>query len=166
MLYYYDSKKINVNMVDINRRNELNEAIELMHFAFRKLTEKPDELLGKRDMHRLHHRLLYFIARNEGLSVGDLQMILSISKQAMHRPLKKLVEKGLVESMPCSHDARVRKLSLTRTGNALETRLSRMQRNQFRKAFKNVSDEDEYAWRRVMQQLQGVRPAVAQPEEC
>jgi len=147
-------------MVDIKRRNELNEAIELMHFVFRKLVEKPDELLAERGMQRMHHRLLYFIARNEGLSVGELQCILDISKQAMHRPLKQLIEKGLVESIASGEDARVRNLSLTRNGQALETRLSRMQRNQFRKAFKKISVEDEDAWRRVMECLIGQRPTV------
>lgn len=137
-----------------------------MHFAFRKLIEKPDELLAERGMQRMHHRLLYFVARNEGLSVGDLQAVLNISKQAMHRPLKQLLEKGLVESTPCDNDARVRKLSLTRNGRALETRLSRMQRNQFRKALRQISSEDEDAWRRVMEKLQGSRPTVPEPEDC
>jgi len=140
-------------MVDIKRREELNEALELMHFGFRKLIEKPDQLLAERGMHRMHHRLLYFIARNEGLCVSDLQAILKISKQALHRPLSALIEKELVESVSSVKDARVRKLSLTRKGKALETRLSRMQRNQFRKVFKRCTPETEAAWREVMRYL-------------
>lgn len=140
-------------MVDIKRRQELNEALELMHFGFRKLIEKPDQLLAERGMHRMHHRLLYFIARNEGLCVSDLQAILKISKQALHRPLSMLIKKGLVESMASKDDARVRKLSLTRNGKALEIRLSRMQRNQFRKVFSYNSTASETAWREVMRSL-------------
>lgn len=140
-------------MVDIKRRQELNEALELMHFGFRKLIEKPDQLLADRGMHRMHHRLLYFIARNEGLCVSDLQAILKISKQALHRPLSMLIKKGLVESTACKDDARVRKLSLTRNGKALEIRLSRMQRNQFRKVFNHISPASETGWREVMRSL-------------
>lgn len=140
-------------MVDIKRRQELNEALELMHFGFRKLIEKPDRLLAQRGMHRMHHRLLYFIARNEGLCVSDLQAILKISKQALHRPLSTLIKKGLVDSTPSTEDARVRNLTLTRKGKALEIRLSRMQRNQFRKVFRNHTPEAERAWREVMRML-------------
>lgn len=140
-------------MVDIKRRKELNDALELMHFCFRKLIEKPDQLLAERGMHRMHHRLLYFIARHEGLSVSELQAILKISKQALHRPLSTLMSKDMVESAACIEDARVRKLSLTRKGKALEVRLSRMQRNQFRKVFKHISPESELAWREVMHLL-------------
>ncbi len=140
-------------MVDIKRREELNEALELMHFGFRKLIEKPDQLLAERGMHRMHHRLLYFIARNEGLCVSDLQKVLKISKQALHRPLSTLISKEYVHSMACEEDARVRKLTLTRNGKALEVRLSRMQRSQFRKVFAQASPEMEAAWRSIMRTL-------------
>lgn len=137
-------------MVDLKRRQQLNEALELMHFGFRKMIEKPDQLLASRGMGRMHHRLLYFIGRNEGLSVSDLNEVLKISKQALHRPLQQLVTRELVSSEPDSNDKRIRRLTLTRKGRALENRLSRMQRNQFRRVFAQVSTSDERAWRKVM----------------
>ncbi len=152
-------------MVDIKRRQELNEALELMHFGFRKLIEKPDQLLAERGMHRMHHRLLYFIARNEGLCVSDLQATLMISKQALHRPLSTLIKKGLVQSEACTEDARMRKLSLTRNGKALEVRLSRMQRNQFRKAFEHSSPGAESGWREVMSTLIGADSTSGLPQD-
>lgn len=140
-------------MVDVKRRQQLNEALELMHFGFRKLIEKPDQLLAKRGMGRMHHRLLYFIGRNEGLSVTELTEILQISKQALHRPLTQLVSRELVSSQADTRDGRIRRLTLTRKGRALEIRLSRMQRNQFRRVFALVSKREERAWREVMRLL-------------
>ncbi|MDA3934915.1 MAG: MarR family transcriptional regulator [Gammaproteobacteria bacterium] len=137
-------------MVDLKRRQQLNEALELMHFGFRKMIEKPDQLLASRGMGRMHHRLLYFIGRNEGLSVSELNEVLKISKQALHRPLQQLVNRELVSSEPDTNDKRIRRLTLTRKGRALENRLSRMQRNQFRRVFAQVSTSDERAWREVM----------------
>ncbi len=137
-------------MVDLKRRQQLNEALELMHFGFRKMIEKPDQLLASRGMGRMHHRLLYFIGRNEGLSVSELNEVLKISKQALHRPLQQLVTRELVSSEPDTNDKRIRRLTLTRKGRALENRLSRMQRNQFRRVFAQVSTSDERAWRKVM----------------
>jgi len=140
-------------MVDLKRRQQLNEALELMHFGFRRMIKKPDQLLATRGMGRMHHRLLYFIGRNEGLSVSDLNEILEISKQALHRPLQQLIARELVSSVPDPNDGRIRCLSLTRKGRALETRLSRMQRNQFRRVFAQVSKREERAWREVMRLL-------------
>ncbi len=140
-------------MVDLKRRQQLNEAMELMHFGFRKLIEKPDQLLAKRGMGRMHHRLLYFIGRNEGLSVSELTDILQISKQALHRPLTQLISRELVSSQADTRDGRIRRLTLTRKGKALEIRLSRMQRNQFRRVFAQVSKREERAWREVMRLL-------------
>lgn len=140
-------------MPNIPRRDELNHALELMHFGFRKMVQKPDELLDLRGMGRVHHRLLYFIARNDSLSVGDLQDILGISKQALHRPLSRLTEQRLVVSKSDADDGRVRRLSLSRKGRALECRLSRMQRSQFRKVFDEAGPEAEHHWREVMKLL-------------
>ncbi len=153
LLHHYDIFLKKINMVDLKRRQELNEALELMHFGFRKMIEKPDQLLAKRNLGRMHHRLLYFIGRKEGLSVGELCTTLKISKQALHRPLQQLIARDLVSSLADAADGRVRRLRLTRKGRALETRLSRMQRNQFRRVFAQVSKREERAWREVMSLL-------------
>ena len=50
-------------MVDLNRQAELREAIELFFFGYRAFTAPPDRLLEAWDLGRVHHRVLYFVAR-------------------------------------------------------------------------------------------------------
>ena len=85
-------------MVD-PRQDELREAIELLYFAYRAFTDQPDRILEGRGLGRMHHRILYFIGRNPGISIGGLLGVLAISKQALNAPLRQLIEMKLVASM-------------------------------------------------------------------
>ena len=54
------------------REHELDEAWELMHFALRAVVARPDQMLEKRGLSRVHHRILFFVARQPDLSVNQL----------------------------------------------------------------------------------------------
>src|SRR6185503_12973654 len=110
-------------MAHPDRTDQLNQALELMYFGFRGLVDAPDRLLSRRGLGRMHHRVMYFIARRPGLSVGDLLERLAVTKQALHRPLRELVSRRLVTIGADRNDRRVRRLALSKTGEALERRL-------------------------------------------
>jgi DNA-binding MarR family transcriptional regulator len=135
------------------RRDELNKALEELHFAFRAVVARPDSILGEHGLSRMHHRVLYFIGRNRMLSVNDLRSLLGISKQALNGPLRELIRRGLVSTSPSPLDRRVKRLHLTTRGTALEERLSGDQRDRFARVFKAVGPEKENAWREVMRLL-------------
>jgi DNA-binding MarR family transcriptional regulator len=137
-------------MVDPSRQTELNEAIELLFFGYREFTAHPDEVLLERGLARVHHRVLYFVGRNPGISVNRLFAILGVSKQALHAPLKRLLDLGLVESCISTQDRRQRQLSLTAEGALLEQELSGSQREQLAGVFAQLGPEQEAAWREVM----------------
>ena len=139
------------------RDDELNQALELMYFGFRGLVDAPDRLLARRGLGRMHHRVLYFIARAPGLSVGDLLERLAITKQALHRPLRDLSKRRLVRSSADHADRRVRRLEATKEGTALEKRLSGMQRAHLAKIFTEAGPSAETGWRRVMRQMSSRR---------
>jgi len=135
------------------RELELRDAIEALFFAYRTFTKEPDSILEKRGLGRVHHRILYFVAREPELSVTRLLEVLEISKQALNAPLRQLSERGLISSVPSSQDRRIRQLTLTADGKRLETQLCRTQSELLEKAF-DASDKDaEQGWREVMQQL-------------
>lgn len=145
-------------MVDLNnlasqREQELNEALEALHFAFRAVVAKPDAILAERGLSRVHHRILYFIGRNPGLSVNELLTILAVSKQALNSPLRQLIESGLIESKPDATDRRIKRLTLTQPGLRLERELSGDQRQRFARVFETVGPEGETVWRQVMRLL-------------
>jgi len=140
-------------MVDPKRQGELDRALELLHFAFRAVIAKPDRLLAARRLSRVHHRILYFVRKNPGISVGQLLTILGISKQALNVPLRTLEQKGFISFGKAEHDARIKQLSLTSKGAAFEDIISGDQRERFRAVFKRIGASKEYAWREAMEYL-------------
>ena len=135
------------------REVELNRALEALFHAFNAVVARPDTLLAKQGLSRVHHRILYFVGHNPGLSVNDLLAILNVTKQSLNAPMRQLVELGYVLSETDARDRRVKRLSLTETGRELEDALSGDQRQRFARAFAEGGAQDEAAWRRVMAKL-------------
>lgn len=145
-------------MTDLNnlspaREAELNRAQEALFHAFNALVARPDALLAEQGLSRVHHRILYFVGRNPGLSVNDLLAILGVTKQSLNGPMRQLAGLGYVQAEPDARDRRVRRLSLTPAGRALEAALSGDQRARFARVFAELGPADEQAWRRVMARL-------------
>ena len=140
-------------MVEDASLDLLNKCLETLHFAFRGLVAEPDSILKSQGLSRIHHRLLFFIGRNPGLSVNELVESMRLTKQAIHKPLKSLVEKDLVEVTRDASDKRVKRLALTSQGVALESRLTGIQRELLTHAFDEVGEEGAEAWFRVMETM-------------
>jgi DNA-binding MarR family transcriptional regulator len=142
-------------MVDLSkggqvRAQDLNRALEALHFAFRAVIKKPDEQLARLRLARVHHRLLYFIGRRPESSVLDILKAMQVSKQYLHRPLAQLIQRGFVMMVRDSRDRRVKRLTLTDRGQKLEQQLSGIQRRRFAKVFAESGPAAEQAWHRVM----------------
>ncbi|BAO45221.1 MarR family winged helix-turn-helix transcriptional regulator [Thiolapillus brandeum] len=147
-------------MVDLNNQDQarLNEALELLHFGFRAITSHPDERLAGLGYSRVHHRILYFVGRHPGSSINGLLEIMKVSKQYLHRPLKRLVDDGYVAMRTDSRDRRSKRLKLTAKGARLEASLTGEQRRQLAAAFGRAGPEAELGWRQVMALIAGERP--------
>ena len=90
--------------------------MEAFFFAYQAFTTKPDEMLARRGLGRVHHRVLFFIARYPGLSVKELLALLGVTKQALNIPLRQLLEMNLIGSATADDDKRKRLLGLTAEG--------------------------------------------------
>jgi len=132
------------------REQELNLALESMHFGFRAMTYQPDQRLAQLGLARIHHRLLYFIARQPDCSINELLQIMRISKQYLHKPLKKMIALGYVRQAKDRADRRIRRLRLTAKGKKLEFELTEVQRRRFAEIFKQAGPAAEKHWRQVM----------------
>lgn len=130
-----------------------DDAPGLLFFAFRALTAEPDRMLAERGLGRVHHRILYFVARSPGVRVGGLLATLGVSKQALHGPLRDLVRAGLVEASVPPGNRRAKELALTPAGERLERRLTGAQRRRFARAFGGAGAAAERGWREIMRRL-------------
>jgi len=99
------------------REEELRQSIELLFFAYRDFTAEPDAILDDFGFGRAHHRVIYFVGRNRGITVTQLLDILKITKQSLSRVLGQLVEEGFIVQETDEHDRRRRLLQLTSKGH-------------------------------------------------
>ena len=126
-----------------------------MHFALRAVIAQPDQLLATRGLSRVHHRILFFVARQPDITVNQLLQVLNVSKQALNQPLRQLYTQQLVTFTPAPNDRRQRRLVLTESGRELEQQMTGSQYAMFDAALSAAGPRGEAAWRRVMRHMAG-----------
>jgi DNA-binding MarR family transcriptional regulator len=129
---------------------DIRQGIELMFFAYRDFTADPDRILAPLGMGRAHHRVVHFVGRSPGMTVGELLNILRITKQSLNRVLSQLMREGYVAQRPGPTDRRERRLFLTATGETLEQRLLEPQRARVGASYRAAGPAAVAAFRRVL----------------
>ena len=132
------------------RDEELRQGIEMLFFAYRDFTAEPDAILDKYGFGRAHHRVIYFVGRQPGMTVGELLAILRITKQSLSRVLGQLVEQGFIVQKTGPRDRRQRLLHLTDKGAELERQLSAEQRARIARAYRAAGAQAVEGFRKVM----------------
>ena len=140
-------------MIDSKREDELRRDVEMLYFGYRAFTSLADSILADYGLGRSHHRILYFVQRDPGISVGDLVLVLKVTKQAIHRPLKELEERGLLTVTPDPQDRRFRRVTTTASGAELEERLTGAQTRLLEEVFAEFDEATVVRWRHVMMRL-------------
>lgn len=143
------------------REEELRLAQDLLFFGYRDFTAGADEILAGMNMGRAHHRVLHFVGRRPGITVGDLLGILAITKQSLGRVLTPLIDDGYVVQTPGRTDRRQRLLALTDKGATLERRLFERQRETVMQAYREAGPAAVEGFRRVMRGLMGDQARTA-----
>ena len=132
------------------REAEIRAAQDLLFFAYRDFTNAADVVLEELGLGRAHHRVLHYVGRNAGMSVGDLLGILRITKQSLARVLGALIEEGYIAQVQGRADRRQRLLALTPKGEELERRLFERQRERLAHAYREAGGASVDGFRRVM----------------
>jgi DNA-binding MarR family transcriptional regulator len=132
------------------REDELRRGIELLFYAYRDFTAEPDAMLAHYGFGRAHHRVIYFVGRNPGMTVSELLGILRITKQSLSRVLGQLVREGFIERHAGATDRRQRLLRLTEAGVELERRLTENQRARIARAYREAGADSVAGYQRVL----------------
>lgn len=117
------------------------DTIEAFFFAYRDFVSDPDVILSGLDYGRAHHRVVYFVCRQPGMTVADLLDTLQITKQSLARVLKQLIDDGYIRQMTGPEDRRQRRLYPTLTGRELALALSDPQSQRISRAFEAMQPE-------------------------
>lgn len=132
------------------REEDLRQGIELLFYAYRDFTGEPDAILDKHDLGRAHHRVIYFVGRNPGITVTELLEILRITKQSLSRVLGHLLEQDFINQRADPADRRRKQLTLSEKGKALEHALTSTQMDRFARAYREAGAEAVEGFRRVL----------------
>lgn len=132
------------------RDEELRQGIELIFYAYRDFTAEPDSILAQYGFGRAHHRVIYFVGRNPGITVSALLEILKITKQSLSRVLGQLVREGFITQTTGTQDRRQRLLDLTDKGVDLERQLSENQLERIARAYRAAGAEAVEGYRKVL----------------
>ena len=144
-------------MADLNKlltplflnENEIRKIIELMFFSYRDFTSGPDKVLEKINFGRAHHRVIYFVGKQNNLTIKELLSILQITKQSLSRVLNQLVkEKYIILSI--GEDKRTKKLSLSQKGQELEKKLSDIQVSKIYKIINQFNENEINGFKKVL----------------
>lgn len=147
----------NVNMPAHCSPQEMRPAMAAFFHAYQAFTMHADQMLAERGFARVHHRILFFVASQPGLSIKTLLAALGVSKQALNLPLRQLISAGLIEAHTLSHDRRVKSLRLTPAGAELETALHEAQRQLLTHAFEQAGPDASAHWLALNQALAALR---------
>lgn len=131
----------------------VRQAIELLFFAYRDFTGDADAMLARYGFGRAHHRVIWFVGRQPGISVGELLAILKITKQSLARVLSQLVDGGFVVQRICPGDRRRRRLHLTLEAQALERTLTERQSVRIAAAWTAAGEGAAEGFRSVLREM-------------
>ena len=144
-------------MADLNKlltplflnEKEIRKIIELMFFSYRDFTSGPDKVLEKIRFGRAHHRVIYFVGKQENLTIKELLSILQITKQSLSRVLNQLVKERYI-MLTIGDDKRTKKLSLSKKGQELEKKLTNIQITKIYNIIKKYSEDDINGFKKIL----------------
>lgn len=116
----------------------IRRGMELMIFAQSRFVRAADDKLAQLGLGRAHHRILYFIGRKPGITVGELLALLGVTKQSLGRVMKDLADRELICMRHGEQDRRQRLLTLSPAGLALETELYEEQCERMMRAYSHA----------------------------
>ncbi len=132
---------------------QLRQAIALLFFAYRDFTAGADEMLAEYGFGRAHHRVIYFVGANPGITVSELLAILKITKQSLSRVLSQLLNEGFVEQETDAKDRRRRRLTLTGKAARLERLLTGLQSRRIAAAYAAAGPDSIAGFRGILRNI-------------
>jgi DNA-binding MarR family transcriptional regulator len=132
------------------RDEELTRGIELLEAAYRALLGRPERQLTELGLGRHHQRVVYWIGREPGTTMAELQDRVQLTKQTLSRLLKELVGARLIVRRPCQRDRRQRLLELTPAGRQLDDDLNDRLRRRLADAYRAAGAEAVAGFHKVL----------------
>ncbi|BCI68600.1 MarR family transcriptional regulator [Acetobacter aceti] len=133
------------------REQQIRLAQELMLLVWLDMGQAVSPVLTQFGLGVAQHRALQMLAFQPGLTVGELQGVLGVTKQSLARTLTELQERSLVRIEQGRQDRRQRFLFLTDDGAEIEAQLFAVQRERMVAAYREAGGNAVQGFRQVLQ---------------
>ena len=143
------------NMKDLLylKDEHIKDCIQLLLYAYRETFSDPNEILKKNSLGPAHHRTLYLIERNEGISVNQLLLKLKITKQSLNRVLKDLIRLKIVKQIKDQQDYRRKLLYLDQNGKKFFKEIFETQKKRIFNALKDSNSDSVLHFKEVLKKI-------------
>ena len=132
--------------------------VELLFVVSRDLSRELDRFVAPLGLNLSHTAVLHVVRHQAGISIGEAVGVLHVSKNALSRLLKELIDKGYLEQSAGDSDRRERRLFLSDEGLAKAEAINRFLNEQIKVLCANVDPRDLSGFKSVMLSL--VSPAM------
>ena len=130
--------------------DQIKDCIQLLLYAYRETFSDPNEVLKKNSLGAAHHRTLYLIERNEGISVNELIIKLKITKQSLNRVLNDLKRSKIIKQIKDNNDSRRKLLYLDQLGRKFFNEVFKTQKKRIFNALKNSDSDSVLKFKEVL----------------
>lgn len=120
----------------------LHRTLELVFYVHMEMADRANRALAEYQLGRAHHRVLYFVVQQPGITVNELLSILRITNQALSRTINQLTRMDLIEQRPGQEDRRHRCNYPTPEGLMLSRKLAKLQYEHIDESLAGVSRKD------------------------
>jgi DNA-binding MarR family transcriptional regulator len=120
----------------------LHRTLELVFYVHMEMADRANRVLAEHQLGRAHHRVLYFVVQQPGITVNELLSILRITNQALSRTINQLTRMELIEQRPGQDDRRHRCNYPTPKGLTLFRKLTKLQYQHVDESLAGVSKKD------------------------
>ena len=133
--------------------DQIKDCIQLLLYAYRETFSDPKDILKKNSMGAAHHRTLYLIERNEGISVNELLIKLKITKQSLNRVLQDLKKMKIIKQLKDNNDSRRKLLYLDQTGKKFYNEIFQSQKKRIFNALKESDSDSVIKFKQVLEKI-------------
>lgn len=119
-----------------------HRTLERGFYVHMEMVDRANRALVKTKLGLPHHRALYFVVRQPGISLNELRSILRISHQALSRTIQELRRLNLIEQKPGQEDRRRQCNHPTPKGLTLLRKLTKLQYQHVDQCLAGVSERE------------------------
>ena len=133
--------------------DQIKDFIEQIFYAYRETYSDPRKILKKYSFGSAHHRTIYIIERNKGITISGLLNKLKITKQSLNRVLRDLIKNKSVHIKKGEIDSRQRHVFLNEKGQKLFDEIFLEQKKRIYNALKNSDSDSVIKFKNILSKI-------------